>query len=116
MILRWAEWCAEDAQHAVDDGDNGLRPNKGMKLTKPGQLRSFAAYPRCSTDQRSGVAYFGCVYGVRSSGSRDSRGVSTSRPGLGEVAWLGQAFTAGPRARESSKAFGAGRLRRAGSV
>jgi tRNA-binding protein len=25
-------------------------PNKGMKLTKPGQLRSFAAYPRCSTD------------------------------------------------------------------
>ena len=26
------------------------RPNKGMKLTKPGQLRSFAAYPRCSAD------------------------------------------------------------------
>ena len=25
-------------------------PNKGMKLTKPGQLRSFAAYPRCSAD------------------------------------------------------------------
>jgi hypothetical protein len=24
--------------------------NKGMKLTKPGQLRSFAAYPRCSAD------------------------------------------------------------------
>jgi hypothetical protein len=24
-------------------------PNKGMKLTKPGKLRSFAAYPRCST-------------------------------------------------------------------
>jgi hypothetical protein len=24
--------------------------NKGMKLTKPGELRSFAAYPRCSTD------------------------------------------------------------------
>ncbi len=23
--------------------------NKGMKLTKPGELRSFAAYPRCST-------------------------------------------------------------------
>jgi len=25
-------------------------PNKGMKLTKPGQLQSFAAYPRCSAD------------------------------------------------------------------
>jgi hypothetical protein len=25
-------------------------PNKGMKLTKRGQLRSFAAYPQCSTD------------------------------------------------------------------
>ena len=24
-------------------------PNKGMKLTKPGELRSFAAYPPCST-------------------------------------------------------------------
>ncbi len=24
--------------------------NKGMKLTKPGELRSFAAYPRCSAD------------------------------------------------------------------
>jgi hypothetical protein len=24
--------------------------NKGMKQTKPGQLRSFAAYPRCWTD------------------------------------------------------------------
>src|SRR5512138_558167 len=23
-----------------------------MKLTKPGELRSFAAYPRCSTDTR----------------------------------------------------------------
>jgi ribose 5-phosphate isomerase B len=23
-----------------------------MKLTKPGQLRSFAAYPRCSADMR----------------------------------------------------------------
>ena len=29
-------------------------PNKGMKLTKPGQLRSFAAYPRCSADLRRG--------------------------------------------------------------
>jgi hypothetical protein len=27
-------------------------PNKGMKLTKPGELRSFAAYPRCSTDAK----------------------------------------------------------------
>jgi hypothetical protein len=26
------------------------RSNKGMKLTKHGQLRSFAAYPRCSAD------------------------------------------------------------------
>src|SRR5512140_3519993 len=24
--------------------------NKGLKLTKPGELRSFAAYPRCSAD------------------------------------------------------------------
>jgi hypothetical protein len=28
----------------------GGPPNKGMKLTKPGELRSFAAYPRCSAD------------------------------------------------------------------
>ena len=28
--------------------------NKGMKLTKPCELRSFAAYPRCSTDQQNG--------------------------------------------------------------
>ncbi len=27
-----------------------VRSNKGMKLTKPGELRSFAAYPRCSAD------------------------------------------------------------------
>jgi hypothetical protein len=26
------------------------RSNKGMKLTRPGQLRSLAAYPRCSAD------------------------------------------------------------------
>jgi hypothetical protein len=26
--------------------------NKGMKLTKPGELRSFAAYPRCSADNK----------------------------------------------------------------
>jgi hypothetical protein len=26
--------------------------NKGMKQTKPGKLRSFAAYPQCSTDER----------------------------------------------------------------
>ena len=25
-------------------------PNKGMKLTKPGELRSFAAYPWCWAD------------------------------------------------------------------
>jgi len=37
---------------ARESGEVGTagRPNKGMKLTKPGQLRSFAAYPRCSTD------------------------------------------------------------------
>jgi len=28
-------------------------PNKGMKLTKPGELRSFAAYPQCSADAAS---------------------------------------------------------------
>ena len=28
-------------------------PNKGMKLTKPGQLRSFAAYPGCWADHWS---------------------------------------------------------------
>jgi hypothetical protein len=27
-------------------------PNKGMKQTKRGQLRSFAAYPRCSADMQ----------------------------------------------------------------
>ncbi len=31
-------------------GETGAPPNKGMKLTKPGELRSFAAYPRCSVD------------------------------------------------------------------
>jgi hypothetical protein len=33
--------------------------NKGMKQTKPGQLRSFAAYPRCWTDlsQERGTAF-----------------------------------------------------------
>jgi len=29
-------------------------PNTGMKLTWPGQLRSFAAHPRCSTDTTKG--------------------------------------------------------------
>jgi hypothetical protein len=43
-------------------GTNGVvvqsagRPNKGMKLTKPGELRSFAAYPRCSADLGNGRA------------------------------------------------------------
>ena len=36
-------------------GDTALS-NKGMKQTKPGQLRSFAAYPRCWADRRRGVA------------------------------------------------------------
>jgi hypothetical protein len=27
-----------------------MAPNKGMKLTKPGQLRAFAAYPQCWAD------------------------------------------------------------------
>ncbi len=39
----------------------GAPSNKGMKLTKPGELRSFAAYPRCSPDKRRTVAYFGSV-------------------------------------------------------
>jgi hypothetical protein len=30
--------------------ESAVRPNKGMKLTRPGQLRSLAAYPRCSAD------------------------------------------------------------------
>ena len=30
-------------------------PNKGMKLTKPSQLRSFAAYPRCWADDWSAM-------------------------------------------------------------
>jgi len=38
----------------VNDG-SGTPPNKGMKLTKPGQLRSFAAYPQCSPSSRGGV-------------------------------------------------------------
>ncbi len=33
---------------------DGLRSNKGMKLTRPGQLRSLAAYPRCSADLTGG--------------------------------------------------------------
>jgi hypothetical protein len=36
--------CQGEAQVAVGSDE---RPNKGMKLTKPGELRSFAAYPRC---------------------------------------------------------------------
>jgi hypothetical protein len=30
--------------------------NKGMKLTRPGQLRCLAAYPRCSPDSGGGSA------------------------------------------------------------
>ncbi len=48
--------------------------NKGMKLTKPGQLRSFAAYPRCSPDKRRHVAYFGSVDERGSTDSGDARG------------------------------------------
>ena len=32
----------------------GMPPNKGMKLTKRGELRSFAAYPRCWADLLAG--------------------------------------------------------------
>ena len=31
---------------------SGALSNKGMKLTRPGELRSLAAYPRCSPDER----------------------------------------------------------------
>src|SRR5262249_9035577 len=36
--------------HASETQVKGERPNKGMKLTKPRQLRSFAAYPQCYAD------------------------------------------------------------------
>jgi hypothetical protein len=42
-------------RHLRADDEVGVRTrpsNKGMKLTKPGELRSFAAYPRCWADQR----------------------------------------------------------------
>jgi len=29
------------------DAENAMRPNNAMQLTKPGQLRSVAAYPEC---------------------------------------------------------------------
>jgi hypothetical protein len=36
-----------------------MRPsNKGMKLTKPGELRSFAAYPRNVLDARGLLPVF----------------------------------------------------------
>jgi hypothetical protein len=38
--------------HSDEQAGGGItrQPNKGMKLTKPGQLRSFAAYPQCWAD------------------------------------------------------------------
>ncbi len=76
--------------------------NKGMKLTKPGELRSFAAYPRCSTDQRSGVAYFGYVHQRSSRVTESSRDAGcTGRAeleSLGRVVqglWLAQASQRG---------------------
>jgi hypothetical protein len=52
--------------------------NKGMKLTKPGELRSFAAYPRCSTDSSRAST----TSRLRSPGSRVS--------GLAELASSGR--------------------------
>ena len=37
-------------------GPYAVPSNKGMKLTKPGQLRSFAAYPQCSLGYWEGDA------------------------------------------------------------
>ncbi len=42
MLLRLCDW----PESRISRGPS----NKGMKLTKPGELRSFTAYPRCSTD------------------------------------------------------------------
>ncbi len=39
-----------EARLELHDRQQAAPPNKGMKLTKPGELRSFAAYPRCSAD------------------------------------------------------------------
>ena len=44
---RQALHCGQAATRS-QEGDE--RSNKGMKQTKPGKLRSFAAYPRCSAD------------------------------------------------------------------
>jgi len=47
------ETCEAPHKRSIRLGRMGPS-NKGMKLTKPGELRSFAAYPRCSADS-SGV-------------------------------------------------------------
>ena len=39
-------------QHGTVSREPARPSNKGMKLTKPGQLRSFAAYPQCCADLR----------------------------------------------------------------
>ncbi len=87
-------------------------PNKGMKLTKPGELRSFAAYPRCSTDQRSGVAYFGCVH------ERSHRVTGSSRAFTAVLNWCGWAGGSRTLARagESERLSNATRSGEAGSV
>jgi hypothetical protein len=52
--------CEEDEARSILE-----RPNKGMKLTRPGQLRSLAAYSRCWADW-SDMA--GTVMGKRKTG------------------------------------------------
>ncbi len=65
-----------------------------MKLTKPGRLRSFAAYPRCSTDQRSGLHTSAARTNDESESrpcaawrGRRKRSVVQLERGRGELAW-----------------------------
>ncbi len=55
MFTAEAAWnCTYPERLLSRDRPDAVLPNKGMKLTKPGELRSFAAYPRCSADLTEG--------------------------------------------------------------
>jgi hypothetical protein len=52
MSSSLSAWSSTSDQSRSSPKGRAAPSNKGMKQTKPGKLRSFAAYPRCSADCR----------------------------------------------------------------
>jgi hypothetical protein len=81
---------------AVEQGDEADEAFGGMvarmdmpphaRAARNGRGHRFAAYPRCSADQRRHVTYFGCVYEVHGQGIAAAQRLTSAEPPLSGAA------------------------------